>query len=133
MYNKERTAIILCGGRGTRLGSLGKKVPKTLVKIIKYPILWYILKALKKNKQVAILVMDSYKLNKKNPFSFLSVKKKINLALKNFTKKFIIIKIPVVSEIVYGRKVGYKITKINLSKKIQRISATNIRSKIFKI
>jgi cytidyltransferase-like protein len=91
------------------------------------------IKALKKNKQVAILVMDSYKLNKKNPFPFLSVKKKINLALKNFTKKFIIIKIPVVSEIVYGRKVGYKITKINLSKKIQKISATNIRSKIFKI
>ena len=28
-----RTAIILCGGKGTRLGELGKKLPKTLVKI----------------------------------------------------------------------------------------------------
>lgn len=31
MINK--TAIILCGGKGTRLGNLGKKMPKTLVKI----------------------------------------------------------------------------------------------------
>jgi glucose-1-phosphate cytidylyltransferase len=61
MYNKERTAIILCGGRGTRLGSLGKKVPKTLVKIIKYPILWYILKALKKNNFNHFILPIGYK------------------------------------------------------------------------
>jgi glucose-1-phosphate cytidylyltransferase len=45
----NKTAIILCGGKGTRLGELGKKMPKTLVKIQKKPILWYILKSLKKN------------------------------------------------------------------------------------
>ena len=38
-----RTAVILCGGKGTRLGELGKKFPKTLVKIQGKPILWYIL------------------------------------------------------------------------------------------
>ena len=43
-----RTAIILCGGKGTRLGELGKKLPKTLVKIQGKPILWYILRSLKK-------------------------------------------------------------------------------------
>ena len=32
---KKRSAVILCGGRGTRLGSIGKKLPKTLVKIQK--------------------------------------------------------------------------------------------------
>ena len=26
-----KSAIILCGGKGTRLGELGKKIPKTLV------------------------------------------------------------------------------------------------------
>ena len=35
------------------------------------------LKALKKNKQVCILVMDSYKVGKKNPYKFNLVKKKI--------------------------------------------------------
>ena len=46
MINK--TAIILCGGKGTRLGEIGKKMPKTLVKVQEKPILWYILKSLKK-------------------------------------------------------------------------------------
>lgn len=45
-----RSAVILCGGKGTRLGELGKKLPKTLVKIQGKPILWYILNSLKKNK-----------------------------------------------------------------------------------
>lgn len=45
-----RSAIILCGGKGTRLGELGKKFPKTLIKIQGKPILWYIINSLKKNK-----------------------------------------------------------------------------------
>ena len=45
----NRTAVILCGGKGTRLGLLGKKVPKTLLKVHNKPILWYIIKFLKKN------------------------------------------------------------------------------------
>jgi len=45
-----RTAVILCGGKGTRLGTLGKKISKTLIKIQGYPILWFIINALKKNK-----------------------------------------------------------------------------------
>ena len=43
-----KTAVILCGGKGTRLGYLGKKLPKTLVKVKDKPIIWYIIKFLKK-------------------------------------------------------------------------------------
>ncbi len=85
-------------------------------------------KALKRNGQVAILVMDSYGINNKNPYSFSYVKKKIKLALKNYENKYLIIKVPVISEVVYGRKVGYKISKIKLSKNIENISATKIRA-----
>ena len=49
MIKKERTAIILCGGKGSRLGELGKKIPKNLVNVQEKPILWYILNILKKN------------------------------------------------------------------------------------
>lgn len=90
------------------------------------------LKALKKNTQVCILVMDSFGINKKNPFKFNDVKKKIKKELRKFQNKYIIIKIPVVSEVVYGRKVGYKIRKINLPKNVEKISATNIRKQFFK-
>ena len=46
----QRTAVILCGGSGRRLGQLGKKIPKSLVKISQKPIIWFILKSLKKNR-----------------------------------------------------------------------------------
>ena len=90
------------------------------------------LNALKKNNQVCILVMDSFGINKKNPYKFTTVKKKINEALSKYKKKYIILKIPVVAEVVYGRKVGYKIRKINLGKDIEKISATKIRKKMKK-
>ena len=82
---------------------------------------------LKKNSQVAIMVMNSYNIDKKNPLKFSKVKKNITRNLKEYEGKFIIIKIPVVAEVVYGRKVGYKIRKVKLSKAIENISATKIR------
>ena len=90
------------------------------------------LNALKKNSQVAILVMDSQNINKKNPFNFNYVKNKIKKDLERYKDKYIIIKIPVVSEMIYGRKVGYKIRKVIVNKKIEKISATKIRKKILK-
>ena len=56
-----KTAIILCGGRGTRLGQLGKKIPKSLVKINGHPIIWYIINALKKNSFNHFILPIGYK------------------------------------------------------------------------
>ena len=39
----EITAVILCGGQGTRMGSLTEEVPKSLLDIQGRPILWYII------------------------------------------------------------------------------------------
>ena len=39
-------AVILAGGRGSRLGSLTKSTPKPMIKIGGKPILWHILKIL---------------------------------------------------------------------------------------
>ena len=84
-------------------------------------------KAIKKNGQIAILVMDSYKINKKNPFSFNQVKRRIQNKLINLRGRYQIIKIPVVSEFIYGRTVGYKINKYRIGKRLEKISATKIR------
>jgi glucose-1-phosphate cytidylyltransferase len=59
-----RTAIILCGGKGTRLGNLGKKVPKTLLTVQGKPIIWYIIKSLKKNKFNHFILPLGFKGNK---------------------------------------------------------------------
>ncbi len=71
---KFNSAIILCGGKGTRLGSISKKIPKTLVKIQKKEILWYIIEFLKKNNFNHFILPLGYKGNyirnfvKKNNF-----------------------------------------------------------------
>ena len=59
--NKYRSAVILCGGKGTRLGSLSKKIPKSLAKIQNYPILWFIINILKKNKFNHFILPIGYK------------------------------------------------------------------------
>ena len=59
--DRNRTAVILCGGKGTRLGSIGKKLPKTLIKLQGKEILWYILKILKKNNFNHIILPIGYK------------------------------------------------------------------------
>ena len=87
-------------------------------------------RAIKKNGQIAILVMDSYKINKKNPLTFNQVRSRIHKKLIEFREKYQIIKIPVVSEFIYGRTVGYKINKYKIGKKLEQISATKIRRKL---
>ena len=59
-----RSAIVLCGGRGTRLGRIGKKIPKSMVKIQDKEIIWYIINVLKKNKFNQIILTLGYKGNK---------------------------------------------------------------------
>ena len=61
MLKKKRTAIILCGGRGTRLGALSKKIPKTLVTVQKKEILWFIINILKKNNFNHFILPVGYK------------------------------------------------------------------------
>ncbi len=58
-----RTAVVLCGGKGTRLGVLGKKIPKVMVKIQGKEIIWYIIKILKRNKFNQIILPLGYKGN----------------------------------------------------------------------
>lgn len=69
-----KTAVILCGGKGTRLGDLSKKIPKTLIKVQGKEILWYIINILKLNNFNHFIFPLGYKGNsikkfiKKNNF-----------------------------------------------------------------
>ena len=59
----QKTAVILCGGKGSRLGSLSKKIPKSMVKINNYPIIWFIIKNLIKNSFNHLILPVGYKGN----------------------------------------------------------------------
>ena len=65
-----------------------------------------------------------------NPFDFETVKKNIESALIDFKNRIKISLVPNITNICYGRGVGYKIEEIILSKNIQEISATKIRKKM---
>ena len=85
---------------------------------------------LKKTGQVNIMVRDVKEVGD-NPFDFETVKKNIEDRLNpEFKGRFKIMMVPNITNICYGRGVGYKIEEIELSKEIQEISATKIRAKM---
>ena len=83
----------------------------------------------KKTGQVNIMVRDVKGIGD-NPFDFETVKKNIEIALKEFKNRVKISLVPNITNICYGRGVGYKIEEIVLSQDIQEISATKIRKKM---
>ena len=85
---------------------------------------------IKKTGQVCIQIRDVQGVDD-NPFDFDTVKKNIEDRLNpEFEGRFKIMLVPNITNICYGRGVGYKIEEIVLSEEIQKISATKIRAKM---
>ena len=85
---------------------------------------------LKKTGQVNIMVRDVNGIDD-NPFDFETVKKNIEERLNpKYEGRFKIILVPNITNICYGRGVGYKIEEVVLPEEIQKISATKIRAKL---
>jgi len=87
---------------------------------------------IKKTGQVCIQVRDVQGIDD-NPFNFKSIKKNIEKRLlPKFKNRFKIVLVPNITNICYGRGVGYKIEEIVLPEEIQKISATKIRKEMRK-
>ena len=85
---------------------------------------------IKKTGQVCIMVRDLQGVDD-NPFDFESIKSRIAERLdKKYKNRFKVVLVPNITNLCYGRGVGYKIEEIILSEKIQKISATKIRKKM---
>jgi nicotinamide mononucleotide adenylyltransferase len=69
-----------------------------------------------------------------NPFDFDTVCQNIKLALADegftYQEEYIIIKVPNIVDISYGRGVGYTFTQHDLGEEIHNISATQIRAQL---
>ena len=97
-------------------------------------------KALKKTGQVCIMFRDVSGVDAgvdgqgDNPFEFEEVKKRIIEGLSShgykYEKEYIVLKVPNVTDISYGRGVGYTFTEHDLGEEIHKISATKIRKKM---
>ena len=87
---------------------------------------------IKKTGQVGIEVIDVQGVAD-NPFNFETIKKEIEEKLNpKYKNRFKVILVPNITNISYGRGVGYKIEEVVLPEKIQQISATKIREKMRK-
>ena len=102
-------------------------------------------KALLETGQVCIMVRDVFtiegdagagrtSLQNDNPFGFVHVSNNIQAALskEGFTyyEEYIIMEVPNIVDISYGRGVGYTFTQHNLGEQIHNISATKIRKEM---
>ena len=94
-------------------------------------------RALQKTGQVCIMYRDVGGVDAgvegqgDNPFQFEEVKEKIIEGLSRHGyqegKEYIVIKVPNIIDVSYGRGVGYSFTEHDLGKQIHEISATKIR------
>ena len=85
-------------------------------------------RAVSKSGQVIIQVRDCQGWNGSNPFEFEKVVKFIKQDLDPiYQGQFEVMLVPNITEIVYGRDVGYKITQETFTDEIHNISATKIR------
>ncbi len=84
--------------------------------------------SIKRTGQCCIALRDVAGIDESNPYDFESVKQEIKDACIEFGNKIKIIELPNITDIFYGRGVGYNIEQLELSKELQAVSATKIRA-----
>ena len=89
-----------------------------------------IAEAIKRVGQACIAIRDTQGTDDKNPFSFEEVEQNIRKGMLEYEGKYTIIRVPNITNIFYGRDVGYKIELIELDDQTKTISATKIRSQL---
>jgi hypothetical protein len=73
-------------------------------------------------------VRDTHGIDAKNPLPFFAVKQRIETALSTYTGRFVVVPLPNVTNVFYGRDVGYAVERILLDEETEAISATKLRA-----
>jgi adenylylsulfate kinase len=89
-----------------------------------------ILEGLERVGQACIAVRDTGGTSAKDPFGFDYVKAQIERALADQAGRFVVVPLPNISAIFYGRDVGYTVERIDLDKATAAISATELRRRM---
>jgi hypothetical protein len=89
-----------------------------------------IVEGLERVGQACIAVRNTQGTDEKNPFEFEYVRARIEHGLRQYEGRFVVVPLPNITSILYGRDVGYTIERIDLDSKIQDISATDARRRM---
>jgi cytidyltransferase-like protein len=77
--------------------------------------------------QVCIAVRDTHGTDARNPLTYFAVKQRIEAALSSHAGRFVVIPLPNITNVYYGRDVGYAVERIVLDQPTEEISGTTIR------
>ena len=77
--------------------------------------------------QVCIAVRDTHGIDDKNPLPFFAVKQRIEAALSAYAGQFVVVPLPNITNVCYGRDVGYTVERIVLDEVTEAISGTKMR------
>ena len=80
--------------------------------------------------QVCIAVRDTHGMDSNNPLPYFAVKQRIESALSAHVGQFIVVPLPNITNVFYGRDVGYSVERIELDHATEAISATELRKLI---
>lgn len=89
-----------------------------------------IVEGLNRVGQVCIAVRNTQGTDEKNPFGFEYVRARIEHGLRQYEGQFVVVPLPNITAVFYGRDVGYAVERIDLDASIQTISATDLRRKM---
>ena len=84
--------------------------------------------AIKRTGQCCIALRDVAGIDDSNPYDYDRVKAEIHAACVEFGDKIKVVELPNITDVFYGRGVGYNIEQLELSKELQEVSATKIRA-----
>jgi adenylylsulfate kinase len=89
-----------------------------------------IIEGLRRVGQVCIAVRDTAGTDGNNPFDFEYVRARIEHGLREFEGRFLVVPLPNITHILYGRDVGYAVERIDLDVSLQAISASDVRRRL---
>jgi adenylylsulfate kinase len=89
-----------------------------------------VVEAIQRVGQVCIAVRDTQGTDDKNPFDFEYVRARIEHGLRAYEGRFVVVPLPNITDIFYGRDVGYRIERIDLDDRLTAVSATKERAKL---
>ena len=76
---------------------------------------------------MCIAVRDTHRIDSENPLPFFTVKQRIETVLAEYHGRFVVVPLPNITSVLYGRDVGYSIERITLDEATEAFSATKLR------